>query len=174
MTPSFNHEPVRCCMLVSNCCFLICTQVLQEAAKVVWYSHLFQNFPVCCDPHKGFSIVNEAEVNVFSGTLAFSIIQRMLAIWSLVPLVFLNPACTSGNSRFIPCWGLAWRILSVIVLACEMSALVWQCEHSLAFFAFWGLEWKPTFSSPVVTAEFPNLLAYWVQHLHSIIFQDMN
>ena len=45
---------------------------------------------------KGFSIVNEAEVDVFSGIL-FSMIQRMLAVWSLVPLPFLNPACTSED-----------------------------------------------------------------------------
>ena len=32
---------------------------------MVWNSHLFKNFPVSCDPHKGFSIVNEAEVDVF-------------------------------------------------------------------------------------------------------------
>ena len=32
---------------------------------MVWYSHLFKNFPVCYDPHKGFSIDNEAEVDVF-------------------------------------------------------------------------------------------------------------
>ena len=29
----------------SNCCFLTCLQISQEAGKVVWYSHLFQNFP---------------------------------------------------------------------------------------------------------------------------------
>ena len=38
-------------MFGSNCCFLSCIQVSQEAGKVVWYSHLFKNFPVCCDPH---------------------------------------------------------------------------------------------------------------------------
>ena len=32
---------------------------------MVWYFHLFKNFPVCCDLHKGSSIVNEAEVDVF-------------------------------------------------------------------------------------------------------------
>ena len=32
---------------------------------MVWFSHLFQNFPVCCDPHKGFGIVNKAEIDVF-------------------------------------------------------------------------------------------------------------
>ena len=26
-------------------------QVSQEAGKVLWYSHFFKNFPVCCDPH---------------------------------------------------------------------------------------------------------------------------
>ena len=39
-------EPVCCSMPSSNCCFLTCIQVSQEAGKVVWYSHLFQNFPV--------------------------------------------------------------------------------------------------------------------------------
>ena len=45
--------------------FLILIQVSHETGKVVWCSHLFENFPLCSDPHKGFSIVNEAEVDVF-------------------------------------------------------------------------------------------------------------
>ena len=51
----------------SNCCFLTCIQFSQEAGKVVWYSHLFKNFPQFVVVHtvKGFSIVNEAEVGVF-------------------------------------------------------------------------------------------------------------
>ena len=56
----------------------------------------------------------------------------MLAIWSLVPLPFLNPAWTSGSSQFTYCWSLAWRILSITLLACEMSAIVQEFEHSLA------------------------------------------
>ena len=32
-------------MLSSNCCFLICIQISQEAGQVVWYSHLSKNFP---------------------------------------------------------------------------------------------------------------------------------
>ena len=35
----------------SNCCFLTCIQISQEAVKVVWYSHVFKNFLVCCDPY---------------------------------------------------------------------------------------------------------------------------
>ena len=37
-------------MSSSNYCFLTCIQISQEAGQVVWYSHLFQNFPVCGDP----------------------------------------------------------------------------------------------------------------------------
>ena len=32
---------------------------------MVWYSHLFQNFPVYCDPDKGFGMVNKSETDVF-------------------------------------------------------------------------------------------------------------
>ena len=51
----------------SNCGFLTGMQVSQETDKVVWYSHLFKNFPqfVVIHAAKGFSRVNEAEVDVF-------------------------------------------------------------------------------------------------------------
>ena len=62
----------------SNCCFLTCIQASQEAGKVVWYSHLFQNIPQFVVV-KGFSVVNEAEVDVFL-EFAFSMIQQMLVI----------------------------------------------------------------------------------------------
>ena len=54
-------------MSSSNCCFLTCIQVSQEAGQVVWYYHLFQNFPQFIVTHtiKGFGIVNKAEVDVF-------------------------------------------------------------------------------------------------------------
>ena len=54
-------------MSSSNCCFLTCIQISQEAAQVVWYAHLFQNFPQFIVIHtaKGFSIVNKAEIDVF-------------------------------------------------------------------------------------------------------------
>ena len=54
-------------MSSSNRCFLACIQVSQEAGQVVWYAHLFQNFPQFIVIHtvKGFDIVNKAEINVF-------------------------------------------------------------------------------------------------------------
>ena len=50
----------------SNCCFLTCIEISQEAGKEVWYSHLLKNFPQFAMIHtvKGFNVVNKAEVDV--------------------------------------------------------------------------------------------------------------
>ena len=153
---SFSYlEPVCCSMSSSNCCLLTGIQISQEAGQVVWYSHLFQNFSQFIVIHtvKGFGIVNKEEVDVFLELLLFSMIQWMLAIWSLVPLPFLNPAWAYGSSWFKFCWSLSWRILSITLLACEMSAfcislsILWHCLSL-------GLKWKMNFSSLVATAEF--------------------
>ena len=66
----------------SNCCFLICIQISQEAGQVVWYSHLLKNSPQFVVTYlvKGFGIVNKAEIDVFWNSLAFLMIQWMLAI----------------------------------------------------------------------------------------------
>ena len=130
-------------MSSSNCCFLTCIQISQETGQVVWYSHLFQNFPQFIVIHtvKGFSIVNKAEIDIFlelsyffndpadvgnliSGSSAFS--KTSLNIWS---------------SRFTYCWSLAWRILSITLLGCEMSAIMQWFEHSLAL-PFFGIGMK--------------------------------
>ncbi|CAI9155654.1 unnamed protein product [Rangifer tarandus platyrhynchus] len=54
-------------MCSSNCCFLTCIQICQKAGQVVWHLHLLKNFPQFAVIHtvKGFSIVSEAEVDVF-------------------------------------------------------------------------------------------------------------
>ena len=54
-------------MSSSNCCFLTCIQVSHDACQVVWYSHLFQNFPQFIVIHtiKDFVLVNKAEIDVF-------------------------------------------------------------------------------------------------------------
>ena len=99
----------------------------RETGKVVWYSHLFNDFPqfVVIYNVKGFSVVNEGEVYIFLAFPSFFVIQQMLAIWSLVPLPFPNPAWTSGSSQFTYHCSLAWRILSITLLACKMSPVVW-------------------------------------------------
>ena len=140
-------EPVCCSMSSSNCCFLTCVQISQEAGQVVCYSHLLKNFPQFAVIHtvKGFGIVNKAEIDVFlelscffddpvdvgnliSGSSAFS--KSRLNIWKFM---------------FMYCWSPAWRILSITLLACEMSAIVQYFEHSLAL-PFFGIRMKTDLS----------------------------
>ena len=121
-----NLEPVCYSMSSSICCFLTCIQISQEAGKVVWYSHFLKNFPQFVVTHrvKGFSIVNEAEVDVslefscffydpvdvgilISGFSAFS--KSSLNIWKLTVYILLKPDL---------------RVLSITLLVCEMSAIV--------------------------------------------------
>ena len=54
-----NFKPVHCSMSGSNCCFLTCIQVLQEAGKEIWYSHLFKNFPQFVVIHKQLRLACE-------------------------------------------------------------------------------------------------------------------
>ena len=84
--------------------------------------------------------------------LFFSMTQLTLAIWSLVP--FLNPACTTGSSLVTYSWNLAWRFLSITLIACEMTTIVWYFEHSLALPFLWNCKQNLTFSSPVTITEF--------------------
>ena len=68
-----NLEPPVCSMSSSNCCFLTCIQISQEAGQVVWYSHLFKNFPQFVVIHtvKGFGIVNKTKIDVFLALSCF-------------------------------------------------------------------------------------------------------
>ena len=83
---SFPDLEPFCSMSSSNCCFLTCIQISQESDKVVWWQvrweHLLKTFPKFVVIHtvKGFCIVNKAERDVFWNSLAFSMIQWMLAI----------------------------------------------------------------------------------------------
>ena len=54
-------------MSSSNCCFMTCIQISQEAGQVVWYPQLLKNFPQFVVIHtvKGFGIVNKAEIDAF-------------------------------------------------------------------------------------------------------------
>ena len=101
----------------SNCCFLTCIEVSQEVGHVVWYSHLFQNFPQLIVIHtvKGFGIVNKVEIDVFlelscffhdpadigdliSGFSAFS--KTSLNIWKFTVHVLLKPGLENFEHYF--------------------------------------------------------------------------
>ena len=73
-------------------------------------------------------------------------IQWMLAIWSLVPPTFLNPACISEYSWFRHFWSLAWKILNIILLAYEVVSTFFGI-------AFFGIEMKTDLFHPVATVE---------------------
>ena len=139
-------------MSSSNCWFLTCIQISQETGQVVWYSHLFQNFPQFIVIHtvKGFGKVNKTEVDVFlelfwflndptdvgnliSGPSAFS--KSSLNIWKFIH-VLLKPGLENFEHYFASMWD-----------ECNSLNILW---HSLSL----GLEWKLTFSNPVATAEF--------------------
>ena len=118
MTYSFPYlEPVCCSMSSSNCCFLTCIQISQEADQVVWYSHLFQNFPQFIVIHtvKGFGIVKKAEIDIFlelscflddpvdvgnliSGSSAFS--KTSLNIWKFTVHLSLKPGLENFEHYF--------------------------------------------------------------------------
>ena len=159
-------------MSSSNCCFLTCIQISQEAGQVVWYSHFFMNFPqfVVIYRVKGFSVVNKAEVEVSLELSWFFDDPTDVGIWSLVLLPFINPTWTSGSWRFTYYWSLSWTILSITLLAVrdECNCVVVWAFFGIAFLWDWNENWPFPVLWPLLS--FPNLLAYWVQHFHSIIF----
>ena len=159
-------------MSSSNCCFLTCIQVSQEAGQVVWYSHLFPNFPQFIVIHtvKGFGIVNKAEIDVFlelscffndpvdvgnlvSGSSAFS--KTSLNISKFMVHVLLKPGLENSENYFISVWD-----------ECNCAAV--RTFFGIVFLWDWNENWPFPVLWPLLS--FPNLLAYWVQHFHSIIF----
>ena len=159
----------------SNCCFLTCIQISQEAGQVAWYSHLFQNFPQFVVVHtvKVFGIVNKAEVDVFqelscffddtvdidnliSGSSAFS--KSSLNIWKFMVHILLKPSLENFEHYFTSVWD---ECNCAVVWAFFGIAFLWDWNENWPFWVLWPL------------LSFPNMLTYWVQHFHSIIFEDL-
>ena len=140
-----NLEPDCCSMYSSNCSFLTCIQISQEADKVVCFSHLFRHFPQFVVIHtvKGFSIVNEAEDvflefpcffydptdvgNLISGSSAFS--KSTLNIWKFTVHILLKPSLKNFEHYVASVWdecncAVVWTIFGITFLAYEVSAIV--------------------------------------------------
>ena len=159
---SFSYlEPVCCSMSSSNCCFLTCIQISQEAGQVVWYSHLFKNFPQFVVIHtvKGFGIVNKAEIDLFlelscffddpgdvgnliSGSSAFS--KTSLNIWKFMVHILLKSGLENFERYFISVWD---ECNCVIVWAFFDIAFLWDWNENWPFPVLW----------PVLS--FPNMLS---------------
>ena len=159
-----NFEPVSRSMFSSNCFFLICIQISQEAGKVVWYSHLSKNFPVCCDPQSQTLYLAQSvkqKQMFFWNSLAFSVTQWMLAIWSL-------SSAFSKSSLYS--WNFSIHVLLKFNLEDFEHELASMCnEHSCAVvWTFFGTallwDWNENWPFPVwwPLLGFPNLLTYWV------------
>ena len=159
-------------MSSSNCFFLTCTQISQEAGQVAWYSSLFENFPLFIVIHtvKSFGVVNIAKVDIFlelsclfdgltdignltSGSSAFS--KSSLNIWKFIVHILLKPGLEDFEHYFTSAWD-----------GCN-CAVVWTF-FGIAFLWDWNENWPFPVLWPLLS--FPDLLAYWVQHFHSIIF----
>ena len=168
-------EPVCCSMSGSNCCFLTCVQVSQEAGQVVWNSRLLKNFAQFVVAHtvKGFGIVNKAEIDVFlelscffddptdvgnlvSGSSAF--LKSSLNIWKFMVHVLLKPGLENFEHDFVSVWD-------------ECNCMVVWAFFGVAFLWDWNEYWPFPVLWPLLS--FPNLLAYWVRHCSSSIFWDL-
>ena len=156
LTYSFpDLEPVSS-MSGSYCCFLPCIQVSREAGQVVWYSHLFENFPQFVVIHivKGFGVVTKAEVDVFlelscfyddltdagnliSGSSAFS--KSSLNIWKFLVYILLKSHLENFEFYFASVWdecncAVVWAFLGI--------AFLWDWNENWPFPVLWPLLWR--------------------------------
>ena len=145
-----NFEPVHCSVSSSNCCFLTCIQIFQEAGRVVWYFHFLKNFLQFVVIHtvKTFGVVNKVEVDVFL-ELSF----------------FFNDPTDVGNFIFV-CSGFSksnlniWKFMVHVLLKTSLEnfehyfASVWdECNYAIVW-AFFGIaflwDWNENWPFPVL------------------------
>ena len=163
-------EPGYCFMSGFNSCLLFCIQIPQEAGKVIRYSHLLKKFLqfVVINAVKGLAVVNEAKVDIFLELSCF----------------FYDPAdvgdLTSSSSAFSKSSLYIWKVSVHIPLKpclenCKYYFARVRWVQLCSTWTFFGIaflwDWSKNWPFPVLwpLLSFPNLLAYWVQHFHSII-----
>ena len=172
-------------MSSSNCCFLTCIQISQEAGQVVWYSHLFQNFPQCIviDTVKGFGMINKAEIDVFlelscflddpvnvgnliSGSSAFS----KFSLWKFLVHILLKPSLKDFEHCLASMWNecncaIVWTFFGI--------ALLWDWNENWPFPVLWPLLSFPNLwhiECSTSTASSSSLS--WIQIKNSWIFNN--
>ena len=168
-------------MSTSNCCFLICIQISQEAGKVVWHSHLFKNFPVCCDPHsQRLYTVSGAEVDILlefscffydpkyvgtliSGSSAFS--KFSLNIWLFLVHVLLKPSLENFEHYFASMWNecnceVVWTFFGI--------AFLWDWNENWPFPVLWSFQ---SCGVPAEFSKFAGILSKALSHHHLLGFE---
>ena len=141
-------------MSSSNCCFLACIQISQEADQVVWYSHLgiFQSLLWCTQSNKVESgVVNKAEIdvslelscffhdpadvaNLICGSSAFC--KTSLNIWMFMVHVLLKPGLENFKHHFMSVWdesncAIVWAFFNI--------AFLWDWNENWLFPVLWPL-----------------------------------
>ena len=135
-----NLEPVCFLSLVLSVASWPAHRFLRGRSGALVIPSLEEFSTICCDPHsQRLWDSQQSRSRCFSRTVAFSMIQRILAIRSLVTLPFLNPAWTSGSSWFTYCWSLAWRILSFIKICKFKLSLHKYISHWCLLIESWWL-----------------------------------
>ena len=149
---SFSYlEPVCCSMSSSNYWFLTCIQISPEAGQLVWYFHLFQNFPqfIVIPTVKDLGIVNKAEIDVFrelscffddladvgnliSGSSAF--LKISLIIWKFMVHILLKPGLENFEHYFTSVWKkVKLKSLSRVQLFATPWTVAYQASLSMGF-----------------------------------------
>ena len=156
-------------MSSSNCCFLICIQISQEAGQVGWYSHLLKNFPQFIVIHtvKCFDMVNKAEIDVFlelscffndpsdvgnfiSGSFAFS--KTSLNIWKFMVHILLKPGLENFEHYSTSVWdecnyAVVWAFFGIALLWDWNDNWLFQSSgHCWVFQICWHIE-RSTFTA---------------------------
>ena len=156
----------------SDYCFLTHTHVSQETGEVVWYSHLFKNFPQFVVIHtvKVLRLVSEAEVdiclefpgflydvmnnnNLISVSSAFS--KFSLYIWKFLVHLLWKPIL----KEFEHYLAKMWNECNCVAVWTVFGIALWDSNENWPLLVLW-----PPLSCP-------NLLAYWVQRLNYMIFK---
>ena len=170
-----NFEPLCCSTSSSNCCFLSCIQASQETGKVVWYSHLLNNFPqfVVINMVKGFHVVNEAEVDIFlefpclvydsvdvgnliPGSFVFS--KSSLYIWKYMVHVLLKLNFKDFEPNLVSKWNecncmVIENSLALPFFGIEMENDLFQSGgHWWVFQIYWHFDW----STSDINLDFPS------------------
>ena len=152
---------------------MTCIQISQEAGQVVWYSHLFQNFSQYVVIHtvKGFGTISKAEINVFLELSCFfddpTDVGNLISVLSAFSKTSLNILKFTVHIQVFEAWlGEYWALPCYCVRWLQLCK-IWAF-FNIAFLWDWNENWTYPFLWPLL--HLPNLLAYWEQHFHSIIF----
>ena len=173
---SFSYlEPVCCSYPVLTVASWPAYRFLRRQVRWLVFLSLSKLSTVCCDPHiQRLDKINKAEIDVFlelscffynptdvgyliSGSSAFS--KSKLNIWKFMVHVLLKPGLEDFEHYFDSMWD-------------ECNCVVLWTFFGIAFLWDWNENWPFPVLWPLL--RFPNLLVYWMQHFHSIIFWDWN